>query len=331
MILIRTPFRLPLGGGGTDLPAYYEKYGGKLITAAVNKYMFISLNQPAIVDKIKINYNRTEIVEPGRIEDIQHELVREALRWLEFRRPLEISSMADLSAGTGMGSSSSYTVGLWKGLNTLLRRDLSTQQLAEDACRIEIELAGKPIGKQDQYAAAYGGILSMDIDPDGTVHPRPLQLEQEAVAELEHRLMMFYTGIQRDANLILAEQGQKVAVSEQDATRGMHEIKSIGEEVGEALLAGDIDAFGRLLHRHWTVKKTISSKMTDPTIDAWYDLGMRNGALGGKLMGAGGGGFLLFCAEEGRRRGLRETMTSAGLRYMDFRFDWEGSKVLVNF
>lgn len=331
MILIRTPFRLPLGGGGTDLPAYYGKFGGKLITAAVNKYMFISINRPAIVDKIKINYNRTEIVAPDRLDDIQHEIVREALKWLEFRQPLEISSMADLSAGTGMGSSSSYTVGLWKGLNTLLRRDVSTQQLAEDACRIEIDLAGKPIGKQDQYAAAFGGILSMDIDPDGTVHPRPLLLEHEAIAELEHRLLMFYTGIQRDANIILAEQGQKVTVSAEDATRGMHDIKAIGEEVGEALLAGDIETFGRLLHRHWTVKKTISSKMTDPTIDAWYELGLRNGALGGKLMGAGGGGFLLFCAAEGRRRELREAMTGAGLRFMDFRFDWEGSKVLVNF
>ncbi|MDX9759256.1 MAG: hypothetical protein RBU27_08860 [Bacteroidota bacterium] len=331
MLVIRTPFRLPLGGGGSDLPAYYEKYGGKLITAAVNKYMFISLNQPAIVNKIKINYNRTEVVDPEQIEDIQHELVREALKWLDFRRPLEISSMADLSAGTGMGSSSAYTVGLWKGLNTLLRRDLGTQQLAEDACRIEIERAGKPIGKQDQYAAAYGGILAMDIDRDGTVHPRPLQLESEVVAELEHRLLMFYTGIQRDANVILAEQGQKVAVSEEEATRGMHEIKRIGEEIGAALTAGDLDAFGGLMHRHWTVKKTISSKMSDPTIDAWYDLALRSGALGGKLMGAGGGGFLLFCAAPGRRRELREALCGAGLRFMDFRFDWEGSKVLVNF
>jgi D-glycero-alpha-D-manno-heptose-7-phosphate kinase len=331
MILVRTPFRLPLGGGGTDLPAYYQRYGGKLITAAVNKYMFISLNQPAIVDKIKINYSRTEIVAPDRIEDIQHEIVREALKWLDFRRPLEISSMADLSAGTGMGSSSSYAVGLWKGLNTMLRRDVSTHQLAEDACRIEIELAGKPIGKQDQFAAAFGGILAMDIDPDGTVHPRPLELEQEAVADLEHRLMMFYTGIQRDANDILAEQGQKVAVSEAEATRGMHAIKGIGVEVEEALLAGDVDEFGRLLHRHWTLKKTISSKMTDPSIDGWYDLAMRSGAIGGKLMGAGGGGFLLFCVENGRRRELRSAMTGAGLRYMDFRFDWEGCKVLGNF
>jgi D-glycero-alpha-D-manno-heptose-7-phosphate kinase len=331
MILVRTPFRLPLGGGGTDLPAYYEKYGGKLITAAVNKYMFISINTPAIVDNIKLNYSHTEVVPPDRIEDIRHDLVREALKWLDYRRPLEISSMADLSAGTGMGSSSSYTVGLWKGLNTLLRRDLSTQQLAEDACHIEIDLAGKPIGKQDQYAAAFGGILSMDIDPDGTVHPQPLEVEHEAVAELEHRLMMFYTGIQRDANTILAEQGQKVSVSEEQATRGMHTIKDIGTEVGDALHAGDVDAFGRLLHRHWTTKKTISTKMSDPAIDGWYDLAMRNGALGGKLMGAGGGGFLLFCVEEGRRRDLRSAMTGAGLRFMDFRFDWEGSKVLVNF
>ena len=163
MIVVRTPFRLPLGGGGTDLPSYYSKYGGKLITAAVNKYMFISINRPAIVDKIKLNYSRTEIVELDRIDDIQHDIVRESLKWLKLRKAIEISSMADLSAGTGMGSSSSYAVGLWKGLNTMIRRDLSTQTLAEEACRIEIELAGKPIGKQDQYAAAFGGIISMDI------------------------------------------------------------------------------------------------------------------------------------------------------------------------
>ena len=330
MIVVRTPFRLPLGGGGTDLPSYYSKYGGKLITAAVNKYMFISINRPAIVDKIKLNYSRTEIVELDRIDDIQHDIVRESLKWLKLRKAIEISSMADLSAGTGMGSSSSYAVGLWKGLNTMIRRDLSTQTLAEEACRIEIELAGKPIGKQDQYAAAFGGIISMDIEKDGTVHVSPLELEHENIRELEHRLMMFYTNIQRDANVILAEQGQKVTVDDTAATESMHRIKEIGERVGTALQDGDLTTFGKLLHEHWTEKKRVSTRMSDPRIDAWYDLGMKNGALGGKVMGAGGGGFMLFCAEEGKRKHLRSAMESAGLRYMDFRVDWEGSKVLVN-
>lgn len=330
MILVRTPFRLPLGGGGTDLPAYYSRFGGKLITAAVDKYMFVNINVPAIVDKILIKYTRAEAVELGNLDDIQHELVREALKWLEYKGPIEISSMADLSAGTGMGSSSSYTVGLWKGLNTLLRREISTHELAEEACSIEIERAGKPIGKQDQYAAAYGGIIQMEIDRDGTVHVEPLDLDHETVFELEHRFMMFYTNIQRDANVILAEQGKKVKVDDAAATQSMHRIKEIGERVGEALVAGDITAFGHLLHEHWTEKKRVSTKMSDPVIDEWYELGMNNGALGGKVMGAGGGGFMLFCAAEGRRRDLRQAMESAGLRFMDFRVDWEGSKVLVN-
>ena len=331
MILVRTPFRLPLGGGGTDLPAYYSRFGGKLITAAVDKYMFVNINVPAIVDKILIKYTRAEAVDVDKLDDIQHELVREALKWLDYRRPTGLSSMAGPSARTGMGSSSSYTVGLWKGLNTLVRREISTQQLAEEACSIEIDRAGKPIGKQDQYAAAVGGIVQMNIDTEGKVDVEPLGLDHETILDLEHRLMMFYTNIQRDANVILSEQGKKVAVDEETATGSMHTIKQIGVEVGEALEAGDVSAFGRLLHTHWSEKKRISTKMSDPQIDGWYDLAMQNGALGGKLMGAGGGGFLLFCAAEGKRRHLRETLEAAGLRHMDFRFDWEGSKVLVNF
>jgi D-glycero-alpha-D-manno-heptose-7-phosphate kinase len=330
MILVRTPFRLPLGGGGTDLPAYYSRFGGKLITAAVDKYMYVNLNVPAIVNRIMIKYTKAETVDVNDLDSIQHDLVREALKWLDYRRPIEISSMADLSAGTGMGSSSSYTVGLWKGLNTLIRREISTHQLADEACSIEIDRAGKPIGKQDQYAAAFGGIISMDIDTDGKVDVKPLGLDHETVLDLEHRLLMFYTNIRRDANIILSEQGKKVTVDDATATESMHTIKRIGVEVGAALEAGDVEAFGRLLHTHWSEKKRISTKMTDPHIDGWYDLAMQNGALGGKLMGAGGGGFLIFCAAEGKRRQLREAMEKAGLRHMDFRFDWEGSKVMVN-
>lgn len=331
MIIVRAPFRLPLGGGGTDLPSYYRKYEGFLITAAINKYMYININEPALVDKIKINYTKAEIVNLDQIESIKHEIVRESLKYLKIRRPIEISSMADLSAGTGMGSSSSYTVALLKGLNLMLHRFISVQELAEEACKIEIDLIGKPIGKQDQYATAFGGIIQMEIDRLGKVLVTPLDLDHEVVTELENRLMMFSTNIQRDANEILAEQSQKAQIDEKVTTEAMHHIKEIGYAVRNSLLVGDIDNFGELLHEHWLTKKKISNKMSNSQIDKWYELGMQNGAIGGKIMGAGGGGLILFCVRNGNRKQLRKAMESAGMKYMDFRFDFEGCKTLVNF
>jgi len=331
LIVVRTPFRLPLGGGATDLPPYYKKYEGFLVTATINKYMFININRPAIVDKIKINYSKVEIVGVNEIDSIKHEIVRECLRYLKIKQPIEISSMADLSAGTGMGSSSSYTVGLLKALNAMIRRDVSTHQLAEEACKLEIELIGKPIGKQDQYAAAFGGIMVLEIDQLGKVRVSPLDLDHETVYELENRLMMFYTNIERDTNAILTEQSRKVQVHETQAVRSMHSIKEIGCQIKKALEDGNVNEFGKLMHEHWMEKKKVSDKMSGPRIDSWYEKAMQNGAVGGKLMGAGGGGFLLFCSENGKRKQLRSAMEAEGLRFMDFRFDWEGSKVLVNF
>jgi D-glycero-alpha-D-manno-heptose-7-phosphate kinase len=330
MIVVRTPFRLPLGGGGTDLPSYYSKYKGYLVTSAINKYMYINLNVPAIIQKIKINYTKTEIVDIGDINLIQHEIVRESLRYLGIDQPLEIGSMADLSAGTGMGSSSSYTVGLLRALNALRRRYISIQELAEEACKIEIDLIGKPIGKQDQYAAAFGGINVLEIDKMGNVSVTPLDIHPETGYELEHRLMMFYTNIERDANDILAEQSKKVKIDEHEAIKSMHRIKEIGKEIRSCLERDDITTFGRMMNEHWLEKKRISIKMSNSDIDHWYDVAMKNGALGGKVMGAGGGGFLLFCVDNGNRKNLRNVLESEGLRYMDFQFDWEGSKVLVN-
>jgi D-glycero-alpha-D-manno-heptose-7-phosphate kinase len=332
MILVRTPFRLPLGGGGTDLPSYYKKYEGFLVTAAINKYMFVNINEPALVNKIKINYTKVEIVEVNDIDCLKHEIVRESLRYLKIKRPIEISSMADLSAGTGMGSSSSYTVGLLRGLNAMLRRDVSTQQLAEEACKVEIDLIKKPIGKQDQYAAAFGGIIVMEIDQLGNVKVNPLNIDHETIYELENRLMMFYTNTERDANTVLAEQCEKIeAKRENDAVKSMHRIKEMGYEIKNALIAGDVTRFGALLHEHWLEKRKISTKMSDARMDSWYEKALQNGAIGGKLMGAGGGGFFLFCTGNGKRKQLRSAMEAEGLRFMDFRFDWEGSKVLVNF
>ena len=331
MIIIRAPFRLPLGGGGTDLPSYYHKYEGSLITAAINKYMFININEPAIVNKIKVNYTKVEICEIDEVENIKHDIVRETLKYLHIKKPMEIFSMADLSAGTGMGSSSSYTVALLKGLNTMMKRDIPLHELAEEACKIEIDLIGKPIGKQDQYAAAYGGILQLEINRLGDVKVSPIDLDHEIKYEIENRLMMFYTNIERDANVVLTEQSNKAKADEQTAINSMHRIKEIGIEIKQALLVGDIDKFGTLMHEHWLTKKKISDKMSTSNIDAWYELGLKNGALGGKLMGAGGGGFLLFCVKNGKRKVLRKAMENAGLKYMDFKFDFEGVKILGNF
>ncbi|TSA26666.1 MAG: galactokinase [Ignavibacteriales bacterium] len=330
MITIRAPFRLPLGGGGTDLPSYYKKHGGFLITSAINKYMFININLPAIFDKIKINYTKVEVVDPQNINEIQHEIVRETLKLLKISRPMEISSMADLSAGTGMGSSSSYTVCLLKGLNTILRRYISIHELAEEACKIEMDLIGKPIGKQDQYATAFGGIIQLDIDKLGNVKVTPLNLDQEIIIELENRLMMFYTNIERDANVILSEQSEKARVDENSTVNSMHIIKEIGYKVKESLLNGNIDNFGKLLHQHWLEKKKISERMSSSFIDEMYSIGLANGALGGKLMGAGGGGFLLFCVKSDNRKKLRTALENMGLKYMNFKFDFEGTKVIAN-
>jgi len=292
--------------------------------------MYLSVNVPSVVQEITIHYSKTEIIDPNKIKEIKHEIVRETLQYLKIKQPIEISSMADLSAGTGMGSSSSYTVGLLRALNSLKKRYISVQDLAEEACKVEIELVGKPIGKQDQYAAAYGGIIMLEIDKRGSVKVTPVQVDRETIFELEHRLMMFYTNIQRDANEILAEQSQKARLDEGGAVQAMHRIKEIGVRVKDAIERGNIDEFGRLLHEHWQQKKAISEKMSNSDVDVWYEKARKSGAIGGKLMGAGGGGFFLFCVEEGKRRQLRSAMEAEGLRYMDFQFDWEGSKVLVN-
>lgn len=337
MIISRTPFRLPLGGGGTDLPTYYKNHEGFLITAAINKYMYISVNEPAVINKIKINYSSVESVLPNEINKIKHNIVREILKYLNIYYPIEISSMADLSAGTGMGSSSSYTVGLLKALNQLKRRYLSIEQLAEEACRIEIDLIGKPIGKQDQYATAFGGIIQLDINNLGQVTVTPLNLDHEIIYELENRLLMFFTNVERDANTILSDQNKKIMDAKSkkkdedgNALTAMHEIKAIGYEVKNKLVQGDIDSFGNLLHQHWLVKKSVSQQMSNSMIDDWYKHALKSGALGGKIMGAGGGGFLLLCAENGKRKFLRKAMEEKGLQYMDFRFDFEGVKILAN-
>lgn len=332
MIISRTPFRLPLGGGGTDLPSYYQEHGGFLVTAALGLHMNICINEPAMLDHIKLNYSQVEAVGLEAIDEIKHEVIRETLKYLAIKRPLEISSMADIASGTGLGSSSSYTVGLLNGLNALMRRHISVQELAEEACKVEMELIGKPVGKQDQYAAAFGGIIALEIDREGNVQVERLGLEKEFVMELQHRLMIFYTNIQRDANEILGEQQERILKKKGDETvEAMHRIKRIGREIKEALEEENIDALGEFFHEHWLEKKKISTKMSSSRIDHWYEVARKNGAIGGKVMGAGGGGFFVFCCEEGKRRQLRLALEKEGLKYTRCSFDFEGSKIMGNF
>ena len=328
MINIRSPFRLPLGGGGTDLPNYYKKYGGYLLTAAIDKYMYLAINRPALVDKIMVRYSQTETV--NKAEELKHDIARNVLLELNYKGPIHINSMADISSGTGLGSSSAYAVGLIKGILSLQHKYIDNREIAELACKVEIDLCGKPIGKQDQYASAIGGINVLEINQAGVVKVSPLSIDDETVHELESRLLMFYTNIQRDANDILGEQSEKAKVDESVAIQSMHRIKEIGREIKLALENDNVTSFGKLMNEHWLEKKKISAKMSTSNIDKWYETGLANGAIGGKIMGAGGGGFLVFCCETGKRKALRCAMEKEGLKFMDFKFDWEGSKTLVN-
>ncbi|MDD5353407.1 MAG: galactokinase, partial [Candidatus Omnitrophica bacterium] len=328
IVIVKVPFRVSIGGGGTDLPEYQKRYGGLLITSTINKYMHVFVGEPATSDKIKLYHHSKESVNINEIGKIEHNIIRESLKLHNIQRPIEISSFSDIESGTGMGSSSVFTVGLLAGLNTLERKFISPHDLAEEACKVEIDLVGKPIGKQDQYAATFGGINKLYIDKKGRVTVTPLKFDKETIFELENRLLMFYTGVTRDANEILAEQGKKI--KDKTSLNCMHTIKQIGIEIEQALLNGNITEFGRLLHHHWTIKKEVSNKMSSDKIDELYRVAQINGAIGGKIIGAGGSGFILLCVKEGKRKAVKCAMLNQGLRFMDFRFEFEGCKVLTN-
>jgi len=328
MIITRTPFRFTLGGGGTDLPAYYSKYGGFVFAAGINKYMFINLNRPVVDDLIRIKYSKSETVE--RLDQVQHEIAKAAMQMTGIANALEIVSMADVPAGTGLGSSSCYAVGLLNALHTLNRDYIPLKNLAEDACRLEIVVLKKPIGKQDQYMAAFGGLTILDIGKDGQVRIKKANVSEDTVDDLNKNLLMFYTDTQRDANHILAEQSKGAGSGKKDVVESMHYIKEIGFKILEAVESGNLTDMGLLFDKHWEYKKKISAKMSNPRFDEIYAIAKQNGALGGKISGAGGGGFFVFYVENNHSR-FRQTMKSLGLREMRYRFDFEGTKVLVNF
>ncbi|MBI2404993.1 galactokinase [Candidatus Gottesmanbacteria bacterium] len=327
MIFVRAPFRIPLGGGGTDLPSYYSKFGGALISAAINRYMFITVNRPLVDRLIRVKYTQTEIVDD--VKKIKHELVREALRLTHIKDSIEINSVSDLPAGTGMGSSGSYLVALLKALHTLKNEHLSAKDLAEEACNIEIERLQRPVGKQDQYMAAYGGITKLTISKRGRVDVKRLTLPQFFVRELEHSLLIFYTGIDREEKQILKRQSRATHENNKKVIENLHRITSIGHAIEQALIKNDISSFGTLMHQHWMSKRNLSSAISSSRIDYLYELGIKNGALGGKIMGAGGGGFLLFCCPDKRDK-IRTEMEKEGLRELFFHFDMEGAKVIAD-
>ena len=325
MIITRTPLRITLAGGGTDLPSYYERFGGFVVSAAINKYIFIAINRTFTDDYI-IKYSEQERV--ASVDEIQHRLVREALRrHPEVGPALEIVSLADIPSGTGLGSSGSFTVGLLRSIYAFKREHVTAGNLAEEACHIEIDLLQEPVGKQDQYIASFGGLTCFQFDRDGAVHTSPLRLSNETLHDLEQHLVMFFTGYSRAAGSVLQDQQRRSDEGDEVMLKNLHNVKAAAVETTAALEAGDTRKFGELMHEHWVAKRSRSTGMSNEQINNWYELALRNGAVGGKLVGAGGGGFLLFYADDPTT--LRTALLAEGLSEVRFFFDHDGSTVLV--
>ena len=328
MIITRTPFRVTLGGGGTDLPSYYEKYGGFIFSFALNKYMFITVKRPFADHLIRVKYNISETVE--RLSELKHDIARECLTKLNITDSIDVVSMADIPAGSGLGSSSSYTVGLLNALHTLKRDYIPLHDLAEEACNIEMYRLNKPIGKQDQYLATFGGFSILEIAKDGTVKVKRANINDSTIQGLNRNLLSFYTGVQRKNVGILARQTKSTEKNEKQVLDALHYIKESGFKILDIVEGGNITELGHMFDEHWKYKKRLAEGITTPHFDKIYDIAKKNGALGGKITGAGGGGFFLFYCEEKHSK-LRNAMQEAGLKEMRFDFDYEGTKVLANF
>jgi D-glycero-alpha-D-manno-heptose-7-phosphate kinase len=325
VIITRSPLRISLGGGGTDLASYYREHGGFVIAAAVDKYVYITLHRtfdPGLI----IKYSKFERV--ADIAAIQHPIIREALALTDTTGGfLEITSMSDIPAGTGLGSSGSFTTALLHALHTQGKRFVTKERLAEEACHIEIDRLGEPIGKQDQYIAAFGGVTCFTFLSDGKVRATPLAASEETLANLEDHLLLFFTGYTRAASSILKDQNDRTQSADGAMLKNLHEIKQIGEESQRALEASDLRRFAALMHAHWELKRRRTSGMSNSYIDDCYELARRNGALGGKVIGAGGGGFLMFYSED--TVSLRRAMRDAGLVEVRIRFDYAGTSTVA--
>jgi len=325
MIIARSPLRITLGGGGTDLASYYEKHEGFLLAAAIDKYVYVTVTRP-FSPGIFLKYSALEQVD--KVADVKHPIIRAALELQNLPTPqIEITTLADIPARTGLGSSGSFTTALLKALYAHQHRVAQSQELAELACHIEIDRLGEPIGKQDQFIAAFGGITCLSFHKDHRVTVQPLRIAGSTMYDLEDNLLLFFTGFDRTASSILRDQHLRSKAGDADMLRNLDYVKLLGYRSREALECGDLVRFGELLHEQWEHKKRRSGAVSNPQIDQWYSQGMKNGAIGGKLVGAGGGGFLMFYAADRSR--LRQTMAAAGLQEVRFRFDFEGTKVVL--
>lgn len=322
MIITRTPFRISFAGGGSDLPSFYLKHEGCVLSTSINKYMYISVHPFFNKKQIHIKYSKTELV--NSIEDIQHPIVREVMKLLNLSTGIEITSTADIPSGTGLGSSSSFTVGLLHLLYGLKEKFVSKERLAKEACQIEIKKLKEPIGKQDQYAAAYGGLNFIVFHTDDTVSVQPILMRNGVKRELDENLLMFYTGGVRPASLILTKQSKEM--EKEDKFKTMIKMTQLAHELRDSLHNNDITRFGEILHKGWLLKKSLTSSISNEKINALYDKAINNGALGGKILGAGGGGFLLLYCEKEKQEKLRKALKD--LQELRFSFDNAGSKYI---
>jgi D-glycero-alpha-D-manno-heptose-7-phosphate kinase len=327
MIVSRAPLRFSLGGGGSDLPGYYQRFGGYVVSSAIDRYVYVAANE-RFYDDIRLAYSQTEIVPD--VASIRHPLFREALRLVGIERGIELVSVADVPSNTGLGSSSSFTVALLNALHAYRKDFVSSRRLAEEACEIELERLGEPAGKQDQYMAAFGNVTALAIDKAGNVSVEPVPVREEVLDDLQSSLLIFYSGVERQARVVLGEQAERFRSEHGAALEAMHRIKELGHEVYRLLVAGDVDRYGELLHAHWQHKRALASSMTDPALDEIYEAARGAGALGGKLMGAGGGGFFMFYVRPADRRRVWETLAGRGLKPLRFRFDRSGARIVTN-
>jgi D-glycero-alpha-D-manno-heptose-7-phosphate kinase len=324
MIITRTPLRISIGGGGTDLPSYYEQFGGYVISAAISQYIFVGVNHMFSKGYL-LKYSALE--NPDHVEDIQHPIFREVLKRHHPDGEIEIASLADVPSGTGLGSSGTFTVGLLRALYAFKRQPATPEDLAAEACDLEMNMLGRAIGKQDQYIAAFGGLTCFDFRTDGTVGVKPLAISNDTLLDLEHNMLMFFTGYSRNSIGVLADQKERSLKGDPAMIENLHLTKQLGLATQEALESGKTRCFAELMKQHWEHKRTRSHGMSNEQINRWYDIGMNNGALGGKLVGAGGGGYLLFYAEDPMR--VRRALAPEGISELRFRFDHDGSTVLV--
>lgn len=326
MILSRAPVRISMGGGGTDLPSYYEQHGGFLLATSINKYVHILLNKRFEHD-IRLSYSKTEIVDD--INKIEHRIFREALKFTEITKQIEIVSISDVPSNCGLGTSSTFTVALLNALFAYKRDYISIERLAEAACHIEINVLKEPIGKQDQYASAFGGFNAYYFEKDGKVRVEPLKIKEEMMMELQNNLFLFYLNMNRSASSILTDQNEKSKKNDTSTINKLHKIKEIGLYTKKVLEEGKINEFGEILHNHWLTKKSLSPKISDPYIDEAYDIALKNGAIGGKVVGAGGGGFLMLYCHENKTK-LVEALKKYGLTPTWFSFEFEGAKKIYS-